>query len=96
MTNAMKKADQAWQMPFGDHYKIEPVKVYAEDNDDSYTIVWYVDAPMKTVKRIIAEDYPIEHCQHEYDCCGHWYNRYVNTRQVGSLVRIELSRYCNI
>lgn len=25
------------------------------------------------IARVVEEKFPAEHCQHEHDCCGHWY-----------------------
>lgn len=48
------------------------------------------------IAEYIEEYYPSEHCQHEYDCCGHWYANRARYKRHGVLVVLKQSYTLNI
>ena len=37
-----------------------------------------IDKTLPDMRAELLHTMPSEHCQHEYDCCGHWYRKSVN------------------
>lgn len=50
------------------------------------------------VQILVDEIYPPTRCQHEYDCCGHWYQgSYPRVEQISPQVfKVRISTYQNV
>lgn len=44
----------------------------------------------------VLDRYPPEHCQHEYDCCAHWYQNRPRIERHGAIAIITLGYTQNI
>lgn len=77
-------------------------KSFKSDNEDGEESRWdeitlYVgNATDAYIAKYIDDYFPSEHCQHEYDCCGHWYAYRPTYKRHGVLVVLKQLHYQNI
>lgn len=71
-----------------------------EEGDESrYTIIMLEvgDATDAEIQEYVDDRYPSEHCQHEYDCCGHWYQMFgADIDHSGHFAKVTLVQSQNI
>lgn len=49
------------------------------------------------LRELVDDYFPPEHCQHEHDCCGQWYQHFTaDIEQHGELAIITCNRIQNI
>lgn len=73
---------------------------YGEDGDSpsrlNTIILRCAGYSTKALEEEVAERWPAEHCQHEYDCCGQFYYWSANIERHGDLAIITRTASQNI
>lgn len=78
-----KWADEEFAAPRSPVRILSERKARPSDTDvdaerlDTRVTIYRVRAPsLEVLRQWVKREFPNQHCQHEYDCCAHWYRFY--------------------